>query len=116
MLTYGSCKCRSTPLVAIGVTCDPGFVVPLACVLALLFGGADQYIGSLSAHPLGADISGLSAPWLVLPFVVGALQRTSRRAAAMGIVTTMLAVTGPVFGWLGHRWRVRCARSGPAWL
>ena len=119
----------------------------LACLLALVFGAADQYVGSLSAHPLGADLSGLSAPWLVLPFVVGALQRSPRRAAVVGIVCTMLALvgytlmtfsplenahltvpgllgflrggnfrwfaagvlTGPLFGWLGYRWRVRRA-------
>ena len=119
----------------------------LACLLALVFGGADQYVGSLSAHPLGADLSGLSAPWLVLPFVVGALQRSPRRAALLGIACTMLALvgytamtfsplenahltmpgligflrggnfrwfaagvlSGPLFGWLGYRWRVRRA-------
>lgn len=129
--------------------CDPTSVTPLACLLAFLFGAADQYVGSLSAHPLGADVSGLSAPWLVLPFVVGALQRSGRRAVGMGVVCTMLAlagytvmtfsplenahlstsglvgflragnfrwfaagaVTGPLFGWLGHQWRVRRALS-----
>jgi uncharacterized membrane protein (UPF0136 family) len=115
--------------------------------LALLFGAADQYLGSLSAHPLGADISGLSAPWLMLPFVAGAFQRTGRRAVELGALCTLLAlvgytamtfspienahlslpglagyfrsgnlrwfvagaVTGPLFGWLGHRWRTQGA-------
>lgn len=122
-------------------------VILISAVLALLFGAADQYLGSLSAHPLGADVSGLSAPWLVLPFVVGAFQRTGRRAVGMGIACTMLAlvgytamtfspvenahlslsglvgflrggnlrwfvagaITGPLFGWLGYRWRTRRA-------
>jgi uncharacterized membrane protein (UPF0136 family) len=63
-------------------------------VLALVFGAVDQYIGSLSAHPIGADVSGLSAPWLLLPFVVGALQRSPRRAAALGLGSTLLALIG----------------------
>jgi hypothetical protein len=116
----------------------------LACLLALAFGAADQYVGSLSAHPLGADLSGLSAPWLALPFAVGAFQRAGRRAAALGVACTLAALlgytvmtfspvenahlsvagllgflrggnvrwfaagmfTGPLFGWLGYRWRV----------
>jgi len=28
-------------------------------VAALAFGAADQYLGSFSTHPLGADVSGL---------------------------------------------------------
>ena len=64
------------------------------CAAALIFGAADQYIGSLSAHPLGADVSGLSAPWLVLPFISGAVQRTGRRAVAMGVACTLLALVG----------------------
>jgi hypothetical protein len=67
----------------------------LAClVLALVFGTVDQYIGSLSAHPIGADVSGLSAPWLLLPFVVGAVQHSPRRAAALGVGSTLLALIG----------------------
>lgn len=122
-------------------------MIALACLAALIFGAGDQYVGSLSAHPLGADISGLSAPWLVLPFLAGALQRTGRRAVVAGAACTLFALvgytamtfsaienahfslaglagflrggnfrwfaagalTGPLFGLLGHRWRVRGA-------
>jgi hypothetical protein len=121
------------------------FVVAVCLALALVFGGLDQYVGSFSAHPWGADVSGLSAPWLILPFVVGAGQRTVRRAVWLGLGCTMAALvgylvmtfspvenahptyagvlgflrggnlrwfaagalTGPLFGWLGHRWRTR---------
>lgn len=69
-------------------------MAPLLLLLALAFGAADQYAGSLSAHPLGADISGLSAPWLVLPFAVGATQRTVRRAVVLGLGSTLLALCG----------------------
>lgn len=66
----------------------------LATLLALAFGAVDQYVGSLSAHPLGADISGLSAPWLVLPFAVGASQSSRRRAAWLGLACTFAALVG----------------------
>jgi len=69
-------------------------VVVLALVLSAAFGAGDQYLGSLSAHPWGADISLLSAPWLVLPFVVGATQREPRRAALLGLACTYAALLG----------------------
>jgi uncharacterized membrane protein (UPF0136 family) len=69
-------------------------VIAVTVVLAAIFGAADQYVGSLSAHPWGADVSGLSAPWLVLPFVVGALQPNPRRAASLGLACTLAALTG----------------------
>jgi hypothetical protein len=69
-------------------------VVVLALVLSAAFGAGDQYLGSLSAHPWGADISLLSAPWLVLPFVVGSTQREPRRAALLGLACTYAALLG----------------------
>ena len=68
-------------------------VVVLLCASAL-FGAADQYVGSLSAHPWGAYVSGLSAPWLLLPFLVGATQRTPRAAVMMGAACTFVALIG----------------------
>jgi hypothetical protein len=122
--------------------------VVFALVLAAIFGAGDQYLGSLSWHPWGADISLLSAPWLLLPFLAGATQRRPERAALLGLACTMtafaayglmtlspvenahLSVTtasgfirsespfivaglfsGPLFGWLGQRWR-----TNGAWL
>lgn len=124
--------------------CESGWVVGVWVLAAFVFGAADQYLGSFSAHPLWAEISGLSAPWLVLPFAVGAFQLTSRRAAVVGFVCTFVAlfgymvmtfsplesahftargvagflrggnflwfgagtVTGPLFAWLGFKWRM----------
>jgi hypothetical protein len=121
----------------------------IATVAGLAFGAADQYLGSRSA--LGgwaAAVSGLSAPWVLLPFVAGMTQRDARRAMALGLVITLSAlagyfamtyspmenvpidrffpgvlamvrsgynpawivggiVTGPLFGFLGQRWRVQ---------
>lgn len=117
--------------------------VALALLLAAVFGAADQYLGSFSMHPWMADISLLSAPWLLLPFLAGLTQREAKRAALLGLGCTFAAlvgyglmtlspvenahltaagargfvissnrdfigglVTGPVFAWLGYRWRV----------
>lgn len=74
--------------------------VPVALILAAAFGAADQYLGSLtgSGHPWAAgwssDLSLLSAPWLVLPFVAGATQREPRRAALLGLACTYAALLG----------------------
>lgn len=59
-----------------------------------LFGAADQYVGSLSTHPWGLYVSGLSAPWLLLPFIVGATQWTHRAAVTMGAACTFVALAG----------------------
>src|SRR5262249_9565125 len=74
--------------------------VALALVLSAAFGAGDQYLGSLtgSGHVWAAgwssDISLLSAPWLVLPFVAGATQREPRRAALLGLACTYVALLG----------------------
>jgi hypothetical protein len=124
-----------------------------AVLLGLAFGAADQQLGSHSAT-LGswaATAAQMSAPWLVLPFLIGITQQRARRAAMLGLVVTMSALlgyfamtyspmeihpwsfdrftsgivavttrgwynpmyilggllTGPLFGFLGQRWRVR---------
>lgn len=75
-------------------------VVVLALVLSAVFGAGDQYLGSLtgSGHLWAAgwssDVSLLSAPWLVLPFVAGATQRDQRRAALLGLACTYAALLG----------------------
>lgn len=111
-------------------------------VLAAAFGAADQYLGSWPGHGWAVDASLLAAPWLVLPFAVGASQRSAHRAmvAACGCTFVALlaylamtlspveqakvsltgvigllrgqvrwfllgAISSPVLGWLGHRWR-----------
>jgi hypothetical protein len=126
----------------------------IAIVVGLVFGAGDQYLGTLAAGSvLGTwswTVSGMSAPWLILPFAAGMTQDRPRRAMALGFVITLSAlagyfamtyspmesipvrdfasgvfrmvtsmpnpawilagaVSGPLFGWLGHRWRV--ARS-----
>jgi hypothetical protein len=118
-------------------------VLPLALAASAVFGAADQYLGSFSAHPWAADVSLLSAPWLVVAFAAGWTQTEPARGALVGVACTFAAlvgyglmtlspvehaqltmlgveglirsesrvivgglVTGPVFGWLGQRWRV----------
>jgi uncharacterized membrane protein (UPF0136 family) len=125
----------------------------LAALLGLVFGTADQYLGTLGwLGPWTSTAAQVSAPWLVLPFLIGTTERRSRRAMALGLVATVAAllgyfamtyspmeihpwslgrfasgmgavassgynpayllggiVFGPLFGWLGQRWRVRRA-------
>ncbi len=66
----------------------------IAIIAGAVFGGSDQYVGSLSAIPWLADVSLLSAPWLVLPFIFGCTQRSSRRAVLIGCVATSAALVG----------------------
>jgi hypothetical protein len=74
--------------------------VVVALVLSGAFGAGDQYLGSLtgSGHVWAAgwssDVSLLSAPWLVLPFVAGATQRLPRRAAVVGLSCTYAGLLG----------------------
>jgi hypothetical protein len=120
----------------------------LAVVVSAVFGGADQYLGSISAIPWLVEISLLSAPWLVLPFIFGCTQRTKRRAIIIACIATAsalvayfimtltpmenvhlngslepvfallhseahvivgAAVTSPLYGYLGFRWRTQRA-------
>jgi hypothetical protein len=121
----------------------------LAIVIGgLVFGAGDQYLGTVHAVDVlgfwSVSVSLLSAPWLILPFLVGSTQGRPRRAAVAGLVVTLSAlagyfamtlspmegvhfslvelrgllgtnqlneigglVSGPLFGWLGYRWRAR---------
>jgi Family of unknown function (DUF6518) len=63
----------------------------LVLALAALFGAGDQYLGSMSWIPWAADVSLLSAPWLVLAFVAGWTQSGARRAALLGFGCTACA-------------------------
>ena len=65
-----------------------------ALALAAAFGAGDQYLGSMSWHPWAADVSLLSAPWLVLAFVAGCTQRDARRAMLLGFGCTFAAFAG----------------------
>ena len=69
-------------------------IAVLALVLAALFGAGDQYLGSFSMHPWMADVSLLSAPWLVLAFAAGCTQREPKRAALLGLGCTLSALLG----------------------
>ena len=67
----------------------------LAVLVGLAFGAGDQYLGTLQW--LGSwtgTAAQVSAPWLVLPFVVGMTQRRARRAAMLGLIATASALFG----------------------
>lgn len=66
----------------------------VAVFVGVAFGAVDQYLGTLRFGPWAWTVSGMSAPWLVLPFVVGMTQRSSRRAMALGLVVTLAALAG----------------------
>src|SRR5262249_32249392 len=69
-------------------------VVIVLLAFSAAFGAADQYLGSFSAHPLATDVSLLSAPWLVLPFLAGWTQREAKRAVLLGLACTVSALAG----------------------
>jgi hypothetical protein len=69
-------------------------ITALALLLAAVFGAVDQYLGSFSMHPWMADVSLLSAPWLVLAFVAGCTQREPKRATLLGLGCTFAALAG----------------------
>ena len=60
-----------------------------------VFGGADQYLGSrISLGAWAYSVSGMSAPWLLLPFLWGLTQTDRRRAMALGLTAIMAALLG----------------------
>jgi hypothetical protein len=70
----------------------------VAVVAGIAFGAGVQYLGTLTAGAvLGTwawTVSGLSAPWLVLPFLAGMTQSNVRRAMALGLVVSLAALLG----------------------
>ena len=70
--------------------------IALALVLSAAFGAGDQYLGSGHVFGIGwpTAVSLLSAPWILLPFVVGATQRDPKRAALLGLACTYAALLG----------------------
>jgi hypothetical protein len=72
------------------------FVV--AIVIGFAFGALDQYLGTVHVTSrLGwwtITVSGMSAPWLILPFVAGMTQQRAKRAVALGLLVVMSALAG----------------------
>ncbi len=104
----------------------------LVAVAGALFGGIDQYLGSLYS-PLLTTFSLMSAPWVLLPFCIGCTQTRPRRAVLMALAGTVAAVLGycvmilsPVEGvhnlgarvifavvWSQTRWLLAALIAGP---
>jgi hypothetical protein len=66
----------------------------IAVIVGAVFGSIDQYLGSISHIPWLGEVSLLSAPWLVLPFVFGCTQVRARRAVLIGCVAIAAALVG----------------------
>jgi hypothetical protein len=121
--------------------CRGAVAVISALTAAFAFGAIDQYLGALSSpaltgRPARAALTGLAATWLaVLAYVlmiVSPVEGTSlgpRPAGFTGswnqltphLLLTVLAsqglwfagglIAGPLYGWLGYRWRARRAMA-----
>lgn len=65
--------------------------VIVALAAAFSFGAIDQYLGAVQSSFL-TEVSVMSAPWLLVPFLAGAWQASRRRAAFLGFVATWLSV------------------------
>ncbi len=68
----------------------------LVALLGLAFGAAVQQLGALTSEvgPWASTAAQMSAPWLVLPFLVGTFKQDARRAAVLGLVVTASALVG----------------------
>lgn len=81
---------------SVRLKCRMAFVVIV--IGGLVFGAGDQYLGTVHAmNAMGLwteSVSVLSAPWLILPFLVGWTQGRPRRAAVTGLVVTLSALAG----------------------
>ena len=67
----------------------------LVALAGLAFGAGDQYLGTLGwLGPWTSTVAQVSAPWLLLPFIVGATQVRSRRAMVLALVATVAALFG----------------------
>jgi hypothetical protein len=153
---HGNAMTRRVPPRRNGTT-----TVVIVMMAAFAFGAIDQYLGSLHSSFL-TEASGMSAPWLLVPFLAGAWQAGQRRAALAGLAASWLSVlgyivmiispmegthlgprpaglpgswnqlsphlflvtlasqwlwfaggliTGPLYAWLGYRWRSRGSRA-----
>jgi hypothetical protein len=116
----------------------------LAIAIGFVFGALDQYLGTVhvTSH-LGwwtITVSGMSAPWLILPFLAGLAMsalagyfamsnsvfesvpvanlwpRTVRMATTDANLLWIVGglITGPVYAYFGHRWRVARSWVGAA--
>jgi hypothetical protein len=65
--------------------------IVIALTAAFAFGAIDQYLGARHSSFL-TEVSGMSAPWLLVPFLAGAWQASRRRAALVGLAATWFSV------------------------
>ena len=116
----------------------PAGQVLLAVLAGLVVGAVTSFGQTVLGDTAFAGLANAVSPWLVLPFVVGALALRDRQAAVLGLlacvgqvagyylvahlrgfgvgsafVTTWAVagvVGGPLFGWAGRAWRTATGR------
>lgn len=68
----------------------------MSLAAAAAFGAADQYLGTVrflvEFGRWPSTASQVSATWLLLPFLAGCTQRSARSSAAIGLVSTQVAL------------------------
>ena len=69
-------------------------------VACLVFGAGIQYLASRPGMQWAVRAGGLSAPWLLLPFLAGMTQLDRRRAGWLGLAATFTAL----LGYFGMTW------------
>ena len=77
---------------------------------AAVFGAVEQWAGAQNP-PFVAALGGMSAPWLVLPFLVGASRASRRSALVLGFAVVLVAVAGFLAAGVGL---VQTLTSGPS--
>ena len=86
-------------------------VYVLVILAGFAFGALDQYLGTVHVtQHVGwwtITVSGMSAPWLIVPFLAGMTQDRPRKAAGLGLLVTMSAL-------LGYFWMSNSAFEGVA--
>jgi len=90
---YGNLKRREFQKMPLNAAAKQQTSVVLgALIAASLFGAFDQWIGARN-NLFWTQVSiGLSALWLLVPFIAGFLMLNQRKAAVMGLCATCLSI------------------------
>ncbi len=116
----------------------PARLLSLALLAGVVVGGLTSFAQTVLGGSALAGLGNAVSPWLVLPFVIGALARRDRHAAVVGLLACVgevagyylvahlrgfgvssaflltwavaAVIGGPLFGWAGRAWRSASGR------